>query len=179
VLKLIVLAVLVVLIVRYVPPVRVWTAERLEGLARELRRARGRRGESRRWPDGGIEDATEVMNTRAATSSRGPRALLWVDGRTAALRDGMTIGRDDSCDIRLSDSRVSRHHARVRVQRGVAKLEDLGSRNGTRVGGRDIDGLYTLSDGDMVSFGGSIAARFAYDEQTMLARRPVGGRAAV
>lgn len=171
-LKLIFLAVLAVLIVRYLPPVRVWTAERLEGLARELRPPRRGPGESKRPPVANNEGVTEIMNTRAAAASHGRTALLWIDGRTVTVRDGMTIGRDDRCDILLAESRVSRRHARFRVQRGVAKLEDLGSRNGTRVSGRDLDGLYTLHNGDMVSFGGSIAARFAYDEKTVVSGRP-------
>jgi hypothetical protein len=174
VLKLIFLAVLVVLAVRYIPPVRVWTAERLEGIARELRRARGDRRTPRRQAFAGDGGATVVMDTRVAHASYGQRALLWIDGRTVALYDGMTIGRDERCEIRLADSRVSRRHARVRVQRGVAKLEDLGSRNGTRVGGRDLNGLYTLANGDLISFGGSIAARFAYDENTIIDGRRAG-----
>ncbi len=171
-LELIFLAVLAVLIVRYVPPVRTWAAERLESIARELRGTRRGHREPRRPSPETPEHATEVMNTRAAAAVRGRAALLWVDGRTVAVYDGMTVGRDDDCEIRLGDSRVSRRHARFRVQRGIAKLEDLGSRNGTRVSGKDLNGLYTLADGDMVSFGGSIAARFAYDEKTVVAGRP-------
>jgi hypothetical protein len=51
---------------------------------------------------------------------------------------GAVIGRGAECDVVLDHHRVSRRHARVRVDgSGEACLvEDLGSRNGTRVGER-------------------------------------------
>jgi adenylate cyclase len=53
-----------------------------------------------------------------------------------ARRDGLLIGRDfERCDIVLSDSTVSRRHARLVFANGVLQIEDLGSKNGTAVNG--------------------------------------------
>lgn len=51
-------------------------------------------------------------------------------------REGFLIGRDfEQCDITLSDSTVSRRHARLIIANGVLQIEDLGSTNGTVVNG--------------------------------------------
>jgi DNA-binding NtrC family response regulator len=49
----------------------------------------------------------------------------------------VTIGRGRECDVRIEHPSVSRKHARFHVGRRVA-VEDLGSSNGTVVGGRAI-----------------------------------------
>jgi DNA-binding NtrC family response regulator len=58
--------------------------------------------------------------------------------RTYPLAAGaeLVIGRDLDCNIVLDHHRVSRRHARLRVAGGGGALaiEDLGSRNGTRIG---------------------------------------------
>ena len=68
----------------------------------------------------------------------------------------VTIGRSRSNDISLEDSRVSRHHARiVRDERGFL-IEDLNSRNGTRVDDRAVRDSATLTDGAIVRIGDSV-----------------------
>jgi transcriptional regulator with GAF, ATPase, and Fis domain len=47
----------------------------------------------------------------------------------------LTIGRGDDCDVQIRDAKLSRKHAVLRVRGGKVELEDLGSRNGTFVGG--------------------------------------------
>lgn len=47
------------------------------------------------------------------------------------------IGREDS-DILVADGTLSRRHARLTLKDGVVFIEDLGSRNGTRVNGEAI-----------------------------------------
>jgi DNA-binding NtrC family response regulator/pSer/pThr/pTyr-binding forkhead associated (FHA) protein len=53
------------------------------------------------------------------------------------LREGTEIvfGRDPDCGVRLTDSRVSRRHASVRIRNGVLEFVDLGSRNGSTIDG--------------------------------------------
>lgn len=57
--------------------------------------------------------------------------------RAYPLTDGveLILGRDVDCDVVLAHHRVSRRHARLRVSGAgdVLAIEDLGSRNGTRV----------------------------------------------
>jgi len=78
-------------------------------------------------------------------------------GRRWPLERGiLTIGRSDDCDIILSDRHVSRHHARISWIDGRYFVEDLGSKNGTYVNGREVTAPQVLEDGDEIQ----IALRF-------------------
>jgi hypothetical protein len=60
--------------------------------------------------------------------------LLLPSGMSLSLRDGMRIGRDAACEVRLDSSPVSREHAAITgTADGRWYVEDLGSRNGTYV----------------------------------------------
>lgn len=50
----------------------------------------------------------------------------------------LVIGRADSCDIQLRQSKVSRAHCRIVFERGFFNIEDLDSKNGTWVNNRRI-----------------------------------------
>ena len=50
----------------------------------------------------------------------------------------LTIGRGQDCDLVLQDTQVSRHHAELRRQGDQWFLVDLGSTNGTFVGGTPL-----------------------------------------
>ncbi len=64
------------------------------------------------------------------------------------------IGRDDSCDIRVDDRKVSRRHAAFRLIDGQPWAEDLGSINGIRLNGKKINQRAMMLDGDVVQVGG-------------------------
>lgn len=66
----------------------------------------------------------------------------------------ITIGRNPDNDIVLSDSSVSRQHARVRSEQGCLTIEDMGSANGTYVNGYRIQ-LQRLSASDSIQIGSS------------------------
>jgi pSer/pThr/pTyr-binding forkhead associated (FHA) protein len=63
------------------------------------------------------------------------------------------IGRASECQVSLASSTVSRHHARIRIAEGEARLEDLGSKNGTLLNGARIDHSAPLRDGDEIRLG--------------------------
>ena len=69
---------------------------------------------------------------------RGDGRLLVTGGDTvlsfSLQRDEVTIGRAPECDIVLPDDALSRRHARLRLAPTIT-IEDLGSRNGTRIRG--------------------------------------------
>ncbi|MCH8987823.1 MAG: FHA domain-containing protein [Chloroflexi bacterium] len=74
-------------------------------------------------------------------------------GKSFSLVEGDNhIGRDPSCNVRLSDESVSRQHALVRCENGVVTLFDVGSRAGTSIDGKAIGG-HLLNDGDTISVG--------------------------
>jgi pSer/pThr/pTyr-binding forkhead associated (FHA) protein len=64
-----------------------------------------------------------------------------------------TLGRDLSNDIVVSDSEVSRNHARLRWQEDGYTIQDLRSTNGTWVNGNSAMPAARLTAGDMVAVG--------------------------
>lgn len=63
------------------------------------------------------------------------------------------IGRAGDAAVRIRSEDVSRHHAKVTISPSGARIEDLGSRNGTIVGGQQIDHARELNDGDEIVVG--------------------------
>ncbi len=79
---------------------------------------------------------------------------LRFESQELALVHGVTLlGREPGCLITLLDALVSRRHARIRCDGDTAVIEDLGSRNGTRVNGILISGPHFLRDGDRIGLG--------------------------
>jgi DNA-binding winged helix-turn-helix (wHTH) protein len=89
-----------------------------------------------------------------AGPAQAPRwKAVWAD-HSVPLPDGEhLIGRGEDCHIRSDSTKVSRHHARVRVTTERLLVEDLGSRNGTWVHGRRLEGTAELTAGDAVRVG--------------------------
>ena len=67
--------------------------------------------------------------------------------------EAVTIGRSASATIQAIDKRVSRHHCVLRMNRDSYVVEDLGSKNGTRVNGRPVDARTMLFDGAVIVLG--------------------------
>jgi DNA-binding winged helix-turn-helix (wHTH) protein len=85
-----------------------------------------------------------------------PRAHLRLvyQGREVPLRPGENVlGRCDEAVAWIDSPSVSRRHARIVVSGHEATLEDLGSRNGTYLGGRKIAAPAPLSEGDEIRVG--------------------------
>jgi two-component system response regulator AtoC len=102
----------------------------------------------------------------------GTSALLVSDGtgvRTVPLptRGTLTIGRSPECDLVLADHAVSRRHAALRVGR-TPMLEDLSSRNGTRVGGEHLvpGKAIALGTGALIEIGSATLVVFRQSEAT-------------
>ncbi len=65
----------------------------------------------------------------------------------------VTVGRQDPCEVQASSDEVSRQHCKVRYEAGRYLLEDLGSRNGTFLDDRRVEGPATLSHGSEIRCG--------------------------
>jgi DNA-binding winged helix-turn-helix (wHTH) protein len=79
--------------------------------------------------------------------------LIWGD-REIALRAGENvIGRDEGATLWIDDNLVSRRHARILIEGAGAFLEDLGSKNGTFLGGGKIGSPSRLADEDLITIG--------------------------
>lgn len=134
--------------------------------------------------DDGLDDGPAVMTARGATVHGRPRhdddASVHVDTMVFTVprpsapaarlriiaRDGdeifhefdgsaLTIGRAADNDLVVSDSRVSRHHARIAGRRGTLVYADLGSTNGSRVNGVQV-GELVLGAGDRIELGDTV-----------------------
>ena len=64
----------------------------------------------------------------------------------------VTLGRDRDNDIPLTDGSVSRHHAKITLQKKKLYIEDLDSANGTHVNGQKIKSSL-LKSGDSIKLG--------------------------
>jgi len=65
------------------------------------------------------------------------------------------LGRDASSDILIRDNEVSRHHAEFRRVENDYVISDLGSSNGTFVGGQRVR-QHELHSGDQIQVGGTL-----------------------
>lgn len=82
--------------------------------------------------------ASSEGNTTLAFSSAAV-CVRWSDAEGAHERQffsDFAIGREAPCELVLDDPHISRRHAEVRYEQGRWWLQDLGSRNGTRMDGK-------------------------------------------
>ncbi len=92
---------------------------------------------------------------------RAPTAILREVRRDGSQReiaiDGtlLTIGRAADNGLVLRNSRVSRHHARLRARHGMLVLTDLGSSNGVLVNGVSVVEV-ALGVGDRIEIGDTV-----------------------
>ncbi|HEY7512650.1 MAG TPA: winged helix-turn-helix domain-containing protein [Vicinamibacteria bacterium] len=84
--------------------------------------------------------------------------LIW-QRREIQLHEGENVlGRDRDAVVWLDSSTVSRRHARIVITGREAVIEDLGSRNGTSVGGRKVEAPTPLADRDELKLGSVVMA---------------------
>lgn len=85
--------------------------------------------------------------------------------------DAAVLGKHADCDVLLDDSRVSRRHARIHLEGGRIVVEDLGSTNGTELGGQPVEGTRAADPGEEIRIGPfSIVATLP--EATVMQPRP-------
>lgn len=132
----------------------------LAGLIAELRRALGDSADSptfiRTMHRFGYSFVGEVEEADALQESGKSAMKYWLVWQTkqVPLTEGDNIvGRGVDASVWIDAPGVSRHHARIVVRRDEATLEDLGSKNGTYVGGDRVTIPRRLADGDQVRLG--------------------------
>jgi pSer/pThr/pTyr-binding forkhead associated (FHA) protein len=84
-------------------------------------------------------------------------------GEVELTADRMTVGRTDDNMLIINDASVSSHHGELVHEGGEWILTDLGSTNGTKVGGERVDrielthgGSFTLGSVDCVFVGDAV-----------------------
>jgi DNA-binding NarL/FixJ family response regulator len=102
-------------------------------------------------------DRTETLHTDVHPGERAPARIVIVsgaDGNAFELAQAVCVlGRDASADVQLRGEGVSRHHAKLLVDRdGFVQVVDLGAKNGTWVNGARVE-TAQLQHGDTVQLG--------------------------
>jgi DNA-binding winged helix-turn-helix (wHTH) protein len=101
---------------------------------------------------GEASDEATAHRPEVASSQPAPR-VVW-GRRVLPLVEGENVlGRDEEVGLRIDAAGISRRHALIRVLGGEGTLDDLGSKNGTYVGGKRINGPVPLRDGDVFVLG--------------------------
>ena len=85
--------------------------------------------------------------------------LILEAARIELVQGENLVGRDPRAEAWIDLPTVSRRHARIVIAGGEARLEDLGSKNGTCLRGQRVDAPEVLRDRDPILFG-SIQATF-------------------
>jgi DNA-binding winged helix-turn-helix (wHTH) protein len=99
--------------------------------------------------------------------------LLTHEGRELPLANGEhVIGRSADVSIPIYSRSISRRHARIIIDGSSASIEDLGSKNGTLVNGRAVQGRVPLSPGDKISVGDETLTLWSIKDVTT-EKRPV------
>jgi hypothetical protein len=107
------------------------------------------------------------LGVRKLTVISGPAA-----GISLPLEGDVVIGRSDG-DLTIPDTEISRRHAVIRPTNGGVVIEDLGSRNGTFVDGRQITEPVTVRTGVRIQLGGSeLRLELPLDTATRVTGRP-------
>lgn len=73
-----------------------------------------------------------------------------LNGQCWPVDDTILIGRDQECNIIISDRQVSRFHARITIVPDGVVFEDLGSKNGSSINGALVSEPTYLQDGDLI-----------------------------
>lgn len=138
-----------------------------------------------KWPKGEevartlqVTDADSLRHRAlAAAEERNRRPMCVVilgdDVGERARVDGSSfqIGRSSSCDLVLTDPRISSRHCRIEDRGDGFALVDLGSTNGTSCNGARVDGERVILPNDKIEVGDTVirfeiqdAIDAAYDE---------------
>jgi pSer/pThr/pTyr-binding forkhead associated (FHA) protein len=75
-------------------------------------------------------------------------------GKVIAIRGPrFYIGRSEECNLRANSDAISRRHCAITVTDTDVRIRDLGSRNGTHVNGKRIEGEHKIQMGDQLRVG--------------------------
>jgi DNA-binding winged helix-turn-helix (wHTH) protein len=135
----------------------------LANLVGELRRAIGDRSRTGGFirTVHGYGYAFRSPGPAPAPEGAGARCqLVWRTGRAPLSVGDHILGRDPDLELCFDARDVSRSHARIRVTEEGATLEDMGSKNGTYLNGRRLQGPAALQDADEIRLGPKLRLRF-------------------
>lgn len=95
-------------------------------------------------------------NVRSSAVPRANLGLVW-NGQLLLLAEGEYVaGRGAECSLVIDAATVSRRHARITLQSGIATIEDLDSTNGTHVDGVRISAPTRFNAGAKIELGSAV-----------------------
>ncbi len=102
-----------------------------------------------------------ILTTSAVRATRAAAQLCVINGpdagRAEELRPVMLVGRDDACDLRLTDPEASRRHAALESHRTGIVIRDLDSTNGTMLGIDPVERVGVgVGEHDIIRIGDSL-----------------------
>lgn len=110
-----------------------------------------------------IQSDSATLNAELQRAKEQEACLIIIRGspqghRFFITQSEMSIGRDPTADISVSDQSISRKHAKISRLKNEIILTDLGSSNGTFVNGTKVNSgeSVPLSKEDMITLGNSI-----------------------
>jgi DNA-binding winged helix-turn-helix (wHTH) protein len=142
------------------------TVNALTQLVAELRRALGDDPKQPRYvetiPRRGyrLVASTTMAESAGATDAAEDLHFMLIDdagGELVLHRGENIIGRAPDATIRVDVSEISRSHARILIDGMRATLEDLGSKNGTYLRGRRVEGPVEIGNADEIQIGADLA----------------------
>jgi hypothetical protein len=108
------------------------------------------------------------------TSRLAPRLVIengLTKGDEYLVRKPVTlIGRNESCDLVISDPLVSRRHCQILWDGVYCTVEDMGSTNGTYVNGQQLTAAYALRPGDRLQIA-DVIFNFADPQATQIGHK--------
>jgi diguanylate cyclase (GGDEF)-like protein len=111
-----------------------------------------------------LTDLRAALNASENEAQKKPAALLVVggdlNGTLFDLIDSLvSVGRNPENNISLEFNGVSRQHFKLHASGETHVLEDCGSKNGTYLNNKKVEGLTPLAKGDIIKLG-SIALKY-------------------
>jgi pSer/pThr/pTyr-binding forkhead associated (FHA) protein len=98
--------------------------------------------------------------------------LIAREGQLAGERwtlneEDFVIGRGHDCQLVLPERQVSRYHVRITHEDGRYILHDLGSKNGTHLNGKQVQGSAPMQDGDEIQIALCVKLLFIGTDATL------------
>jgi serine/threonine protein kinase len=152
---------------RPTPPVESKAASAPRPVASKVEQAPARAPQA---PHARITEKTTLSHIQLALYRKNKRVwAMQLSGSQA------TLGRGQSCNVRIPSTDVSRLHCRLRLEAdGLVRVEDLASANGTFINGTQIHGLEIVRPGDRLGLG-PVTFVVEYEKTPKTQRRPDGG----
>jgi len=154
------------------------TAEPCEKIAREVEEATVFLVNAGNGAKGGVVAEMKIPTATLTVVENQDLAA----GKTFELGGTTSIGRSKDNDVAIPDKAISRRHAEIYFDANRFFIRDLGSKYGTKVGGRDVaSGREHLTDGSQIQLGPRTILKFHVsaqpetDENTQTKRYDLGG----